>query len=87
MSKVVVKQNPEKETPVEVLADAIVAIAQGIKVLRGSRLNDKALHMLIAHAAPPVGTRPAQRISQRDVRAVLEGIASLEATFLKKPRA
>lgn len=83
---VVVKQNPDEEVPTEVLADAVVAISQGIKKLRSGRLNDRALVLLITDAAPTT-KKGYQRISvrPRDVRAVLDGIESLEAAFIRKP--
>lgn len=86
MAKTVkVVQQPEAEVPTEVLADAIVAISQGIKKLRTGRLNDDALEMLIAYATPPVGKAyPKKQISKREVRAVLAGIEALERTYLKK---
>jgi hypothetical protein len=84
--KIAVKQITESEVAAEVLAESIVAISSGIKKLRTSRLNDKALFMLIAHAAPNVGgSRMSKPVSQREVKAVIEGIESLEATYLKKP--
>lgn len=82
--KVAVKQIAGNEVPAEVLATAIVSISRGIKALRETRLNDKALYMLIAYAAPNVGgQRNAKPLGQRDVKAVIEGIESLEATYLK----
>lgn len=81
MAKVAVKQIPEKEIPTEVLADSIVAISQGVRKLRSGRLTDRALLLLIQDAAPSIQHKP---ISQREIKAVLEGIDSLERTFLKK---
>lgn len=83
MKQVKVVQNPEKEIPAEVLAESIVAISQGIRRLRAGRLNDRALVLLIQYASPPVGR--SQRIGQTEVRAVLEGIESLERTYIRKP--
>jgi hypothetical protein len=73
----------EKEVPTEVLADAIVSIAGGIKSLRSGRLNDDALFLLIQHAAPTVRGRP-RPIGKREIKAVLDGIAALEKTYLRK---
>lgn len=83
MKKVIVKQHFEKEVPTEVLADAIVAISQGMKKLRGGRLNDNALFLLIQHAAPNI-VRGYGQIPLKTIKAVFEGIASLEATYLRK---
>jgi hypothetical protein len=86
--KIVVKQDPEAEVPTEVLADAIVAIAEGVRKLRSGRLQDRTLCMLIADAAPGYGAYPRKTVSLRDVKAVLDGIEALERTHLKpKPKA
>jgi len=77
MAKVQVVQKPEKEIPVDVLAESIVSISEGVKKIRSGRLNDKALYLLIQHASegkPPVST----------IRAVIDGMASLEGTYLKR---
>ncbi len=87
MAKVAIKQDPEKEVPTEVLAAAIVAISAGVRKLREGRLNDKALCMLIAHAAPGVGPNGYSKLSQKEVRAVLDGIDALEKTYLKPKKA
>lgn len=79
-----VKQNPEKEVPLDVMAESIVAISNGIRKITSTRINDKALHLLIQHAAPSVGTYPTKRISVQQIKAVLQGIESLERTYLKK---
>jgi hypothetical protein len=74
---------PAKEVPTEVLADAIVAISQGIQKLRSGRLNDPALYLLIQHAAPTVGFRK-RRVGISEIKAVLRGIEALSATYLRK---
>lgn len=81
---ITVRQNPDKEVPTEVLADAIIAISEGVKKLRAGRLTDKALYLLIQHAAPSVGNKP---LSQKEIKAVLEGAESLARTFIKKKSA
>lgn len=80
MKKVIIKQEPEKEVPTEVLAASIVAIAKSLKDLRSTRLNDKALHLLIHHAVPS-SSRP----SMREIQNVIYGISVLETTYLKQP--
>lgn len=83
--KIEVKQQPEKEVPTEVLASSIAAIAEGMRKLRAGRLTDKALFLLIQHAAPNVGGRGGfSPVSIKEIKAVFEGIDALEATFLKK---
>ena len=85
MKKTIVKQNPEKELPTEVLAESILAISQGVKKLRAGRLTDRALLLLIQDAAPNVGGKfGTTKISMKEIRAVFEGIESLERAFIKK---
>lgn len=72
--KVVVKQDAEKPVEVEVLAQAIVDIANAGKRLASSRLNRKAVIVLLAHDTG---------LGQGTVRTVLEGIESLQSTYLK----
>lgn len=72
--KVIVKHDAEKPVEVEVLAQAIVDIAAAGKRLAASRLNRKAVIVLLAHDTG---------LGQGTVRTVLEGIESLQATYLK----
>lgn len=67
----------------EVIAEAIVSISQGIKKLLAGPLNEKALLLLITHTCPQWGRYPKRSVGQREVKAVLEGIQSLEKQFLK----
>jgi hypothetical protein len=83
LAKIAVKQNPEKEVPTEVMAESIVSLAAGIRKLRTGRLNDRALFLLIQDAAPTVG-RNNTKLSMRDIKAVFDGIDSLEGAFLRK---
>lgn len=55
MTKITVKQDENKPVLVEVMAEAIVAISEGIKKLRSGPLNDRALILLIQNAAPNHG--------------------------------
>lgn len=75
----VLKQAAEKPVPVEVLAEHIQAISQGIRKLREGPLNDRCLFMLVQHAAPVqlgIGT----------IKAVFDGIDSLEHEYLRKKK-
>lgn len=87
MNKTVnVVQKAGAEVPTELLASSIVAIAQGITKLRNGRLNDKALFLLIQHAAPGVGSYgPKPTIGQ--IKAVFDGIDALERTYVRKKAA
>lgn len=65
------------ETPADVIAAAIVEISEGVKRLRAGRLNDRAI-VLLLHASTSV--------AQRDIKAVLNGLESLEVEYLKPRR-
>lgn len=82
MKTVSVKNDDEKPVPVEVLAESIKAISDGVKKLRSGPLNDKCLVLLIQHAAPSLSGYN-NRVGACHIRAVLEGIESLEKTYLK----
>lgn len=85
MKKVIVKQDELEPVPVEVLAESIKAIADGVKKLRAGPLNDRALFLLIQKASPMVGKGYNRKpITEKEVRAVIEGMESLESTYLKK---
>lgn len=83
----VIKQNDEAPVPVEVLAESIKAISAGVKRLRNGKLKDDALFLLIQHAAPTVPKghgRASTKPTIREIKAVLAGMESLEAAYLKK---
>jgi hypothetical protein len=73
--KVVVKQVPEKPVEVEVLAAAIVEIGKAAKRLAASNLNRKAVIVLLSHQTG---------LGQGVIKTVLDGIADLESTYLRK---
>lgn len=77
------KHNEEAPIAVEVIADCIVAIADGVKKLRAGKLNDKALYLLIQHACPVMGRFPAKKPGMAEVKAVIEGMESLKRVYLK----
>lgn len=83
MAKVKVVQMPDNEIPTEVMADSIVAISAGVKKLLSTRLNRRALLLLIQDATPAVGRK---KIGIKEIDAVLEGMELLEATFLLKKK-
>lgn len=84
-NKVTVKQTPDAEIPTEVLANSIVAISEGIRKIRSGRLTDRALFLLIRDAAPTYGAKyRTQSVGLSEIKAVIEGMESLEKTFLKK---
>lgn len=81
--KVLVKQDEKNEIPTEVIASAIVVIAEGMKKIRAGRLNEKAIELLVQHASTTTGY-PQRKPSLSEVRSVLNGLESLEKTYLKK---
>jgi hypothetical protein len=81
-----VTQDEEKPIATEVLAQEIMSISQGIRRLLNGPMNRKALVLLIKHASPAMGQYPARHVGIAEVKAVLEGIESLEATYLKPKR-
>lgn len=71
---VTVKQNPNNEVPVEVLADAIVEVSRAARQLLASRLTKRAI-VLLLHESSGVG--------KRDIQYVLDHAANLAAVYLK----
>lgn len=64
-----------KPVATDLIAESIVEIARGIKAIRESRLNDKALVTLLCHdTGLGVGT----------VKSVLASLETLEHTYLKR---
>lgn len=74
MNKIKVKQIPEKEIPTEILASAIIEISQATKVLKQSRLNDRAIIVLLKDATGLPGSK---------IKQVLDGIVELEKIYIK----
>lgn len=68
---------PTETAPAEIIADSVVAIAEGIRKLRAGRLNDRAIVLLINDVCG---------VAKRDIKLVLDSITSLDSTFLKKTR-
>lgn len=81
---VIVKQDDADPQPIEVIAGAIKAIADGMRAMRSTRLNDRALVLLVQDAAPAYGARHnKKKVSASEVRSVLAGIEALEREYLK----
>lgn len=67
--------NPGDDPPApEVMAQAIVDIADGMRKLNASRLKRETIVVLLQHSS---------KVSQRDIRAVLLALDKLEADYLK----
>lgn len=60
--------------PAEEIAAAIVQISEGMKRLGASRLNRKAILLLVSHASG---------IGQRDVERVIFAVDQLDKVYLK----
>lgn len=73
-STVTVKQNTENHIPIEILADSILEISNGVRKMRSGRLTDKAIILLISDNCT-VG-KPA-------IKEVLESMQSLSFRYLK----
>ncbi len=65
---------PAKEVPADIIATAIVEIADGVKAVNSSRLTRKAIVALIHDQS---------KISKRTIEEVLNNLSSLEADWLK----
>jgi hypothetical protein len=73
-----VKDETKPAPTAEELAEAIVATAAGARKLLASRLNKKAICLLVQHAMP---TNKRCTISQ--IETVIESAAELERNYLK----
>lgn len=80
MSTVKITQNPEQPIATEVIAESILRISSGLRKMLSGSLNQKALLLLISEATPTVNGKA---VGQKVVLAVLQGIQSLEKTYLK----
>lgn len=72
--KLVVKQNEKDPVPIEVLSSSIRDIARAMRQINSGPLKRHAVVLLIQDIC---------KISQRDIRAVLEAMDLLESTYLK----
>lgn len=70
-----VVQHPDKPVQAEILAQAIVDVADGVRRMNASRLSRDAIVTLIHDKS---------RIAKRDIEIILVHLDSLEATWLKK---
>lgn len=75
-SKTIIKQNPEKEVPIEIMAEAVVAIAEGFKKLLSTRLTRDAIVVLIKERSG---------VSKNQINVVLNNLEDF-SYWLKKER-
>lgn len=69
-------QNVEAPQPVEIIVDAIVAIAKAMKKINGTRLKRSAIVTLIQYES---------KLPRRDIELVLNNLEQLETIWLKAP--
>lgn len=74
LPSIAIKQSPDKEVPVEILAADIQKIATAAKALFASRLQDRTIYMLISKASG---------VGMRDVEYVLNAARRLAVEYLK----
>lgn len=73
-TKVVVRRNDVDPEPIEIIAANIQKIADGVDRINSSKLNRRAIVLLVSHASGVSGT---------NVGAVLDSLNNLRATYLK----
>lgn len=74
MGKVIVKQNPDKEIPVEILAQHIKAMSDVGKKLAASSMKQKTVLVLLNHTTG---------VAQKDIKKILDALPQLEKIYLK----
>lgn len=74
MKKVTVIQS-EKEVPLEILATSIQKISKSMDEIKKSRLTDRAIMVLM---------KDLTKLSERDIRRVMDSLLDLERVFIKK---
>lgn len=84
-TKIEVKQDPENQVPIQIIADAIVSISNGIKKLLSGPLSERALIILLTEACPRMGKGyHSKPVTSTHVKAVLKGLQDLERQFIKQ---
>lgn len=73
--KVAVVQNAIDPEPVEVIAAAVIKVAEGFQAISNSRLTTRAVLVLLQDAT---------RLSRRDIESVLYHGARLQDYYIKK---
>lgn len=75
MAKTAIVQNAENPEPLEVIADAVIAVSEGFKAIQRSRLSQRAVELLIQDATG---------LPRKDIRLVIEQGARLKDYYIKK---
>lgn len=76
--KVKVIQKEKEEVPVEILAKSIQEISDGVRKIRQSRLNERALVVLL---------KDATNLSKTDILKVMNSLETLDRMYLKPVKA
>lgn len=79
MSKLIVKQDPEKPVPHEILAQQIGAMADGFVKLTKGGLSRRAIVVLIQDACPQGD------VSKKQINQVLDALRDLRTLYIEKP--
>lgn len=74
MKKVSIKQNPEAEIPLEIMAEHIEKLSRFGQQIKSSRLKQKTIAILLSHATG---------LSQAKINDVLDALPQLEKLYLK----
>lgn len=72
-----VKRNEENPEPIEIIAQSIIDIAEGMKKINESKLNRRALIVLLKDQTGLPG---------RDINLVLNSLAALKDDFIKSEK-
>ena len=75
LSPVTVKKDEKNPEPVEVIAKSIIEISRGFQKMKDSRLNQRAIILLI---------KDLSGVQMGEIEKVLNAAASLEKWFIKK---
>ena len=76
---VTVKTDEENPEPVELIADSIIKISDAFDKIKNSRLNERAVILLIKDSIS------GNAIGLKDIENVLHAAASLKKNYIKQP--
>lgn len=87
MEKITVIKDKENPESVEIIADAIIKVAEAFKRINQSRLTRKAIVCLIYEAIPltSTGYGSSKRVGKGDIGLVLDYAEKLKEIYIKKP--
>ncbi len=86
MAKVNVKLDSESPESTEIIADAIIKIADSFNKLQNTKLTNHALLLLIQDNCSPVGGKfNKKKPTIKQIQEILDSISSLKDVYIKKP--